>query len=109
MWCRHHVETAEQQSRQLGQAEGDDATLTGTGLSEKRTPMPGRTYTMRELLTQARERFGADAARYKTRQELLDALGLGATPVELPSATPSGPAPQPTLVVKDFFLPREKP
>ncbi|MDP1920726.1 MAG: hypothetical protein Q8L14_31075 [Myxococcales bacterium] len=71
--------------------------------------MPGRTYTMRELLTQARERFGADAARYKTRQELLDALGLGATPVELPSATPSGPAPQPTLVVKDFFLPREKP
>ncbi len=83
--------------------------MTGTGLSEKRTPMPGRTYTMRELLTQARERFGADAARYKTRQELLDALGLGASPVELPSATPSGPAPQPKLVVKDFFLPREKP
>lgn len=83
--------------------------MTGTGLSEKRTPMPGRTYTMRELLTQARERFGADAARYKTRQELLDALGLGATPVELPPADAPRPAPQPLLVVKDFFLPREKP
>lgn len=69
--------------------------------------MPGRTYTMRELLTQARERFGADAARYKTRQELLDALGLGATSVIVP---PQGaPSPKPTLVVKDFFLPREKP
>ena len=109
MWCRHHVETAEQQSRQLGQAEEDDATLTGTGLSEKRTPMPGRTYTMRELLTQARERFGADAARYKTRQELLDALGLGPTPLALSLPSPATPARPPTLVVKDFFLPSEKP
>lgn len=85
--------------------------MTGTGLSEKRTAMPGRTYTMRELLTQARERFGADAARYKTRQELLDALGLGATPVVTPDAVApaSIPAPRPALVVKDFFLPREKP
>jgi len=73
--------------------------------------MTGRAYTMRELLTRARERFGAEAGRYKTRQELLVALGLGeAAP---PSATkpPPGPRPPPAppLVVKAFFLPPEKP
>ncbi len=86
--------------------------MTGTWLSEKRTPMPGRTYTMRELLTQARERFGADAARFKTRQELLEALGFGAAPSVSPQVAPSAPAvtpSAPSLVVKDFFLPREKP
>jgi len=65
---------------------------------------------MRELLTQARERFGADAARYKTRQELLDALGLGVMPVPPEISAPiSTPTPRLALVVKDFFLPREKP
>lgn len=64
---------------------------------------------MRELLTKARERFGPDAARYKTRQELLVALGL-APPVDEPSAPPPVPAgkPQTPLVVRDFFLPPSK-
>lgn len=66
----------------------------------------GRTYTMRELLTAARERFGAEASRYKTRDELMAALGLletapsGATP-----AVPRAPSAAEPLVVKDFFLP----
>lgn len=62
---------------------------------------------MRELLTKARERFGPDAARYKTRQELLAALGL--IPVDSePSVQPSAPVeqtPAQPLVVRDFFLP----
>jgi hypothetical protein len=83
--------------------------LTGTWLSEKRTPMPGRAHTMRELLTQARERFGADAARYKTRQELLEALGLGATPTVPPQGAREARPSTPALVLKDFFVLREKP
>ncbi|MCU0696475.1 MAG: hypothetical protein MUC96_08095 [Myxococcaceae bacterium] len=43
---------------------------------------------MRELLTRARERFGSDAARYKTREELLAALGLAPGS----AVTPAGPA-----------------
>ncbi|MBL8922359.1 MAG: hypothetical protein JNJ54_26140 [Myxococcaceae bacterium] len=69
---------------------------------------------MRELLTAARERFGPDAARYKTRQELLLALGLAdggepgdapvLPPATAPQAAPEAPG-QVELVVKDFFLP----
>lgn len=66
---------------------------------------------MRELLTKARERFGPDAARYKTRQELLEALGLVAASVSEPPAppvaAPSVKAAAP-LVVRDFFLPPTK-
>lgn len=87
--------------------------MTASGLSEKRTLVTGRSWTMRELLTAARERFGPDAARYKTRQELLDALGLveGADGViEAAGAAPAAPATSergagPSLVTKDFFLP----
>ncbi len=65
---------------------------------------------MRELLTKARERFGPDAARYKTRQDLLGALGL--IPVELepvtPPAAPLEKKPVEPLVVRDFFLPPSK-
>lgn len=57
--------------------------------------MTDRGYTMRELLTQARARFGERASRYKTRQELLEALSL-AEPPKL-----AAPAP---LVVRDFFV-----
>lgn len=65
---------------------------------------------MRELLTAARERFGPDAARYKTRQELLVALGLADdAPPEAPVGggdAPAQPAREaPALVTKDFFLP----
>lgn len=65
---------------------------------------------MRELLTAARERFGADAARYKTRQELLEALGLvtgegaaGEPGSEAPPASAPEALAQP-LVVRDFFV-----
>lgn len=65
---------------------------------------------MRELLTKARERFGPDAARYKTRQELLVALGL--VPPDEPTAPASAPVsaekPVAPLVVRDFFLPPSK-
>jgi hypothetical protein len=62
-----------------------------------------RGFTMRELLTKARERYGAEAVRYKTRQELLEALELvspagAAEPV-------SAQANDPPLVVRNFFLP----
>lgn len=62
---------------------------------------------MRELLTKARERFGPDASRYKTRQELLEALDLAPSAVVAPVANATEPSPQP-LVVKDFFLPPTK-
>lgn len=64
---------------------------------------------MRELLTKARERFGPDAARYKTRQELLVALGL-MPPIGEPTEPAPAPAekPQTPLVVRDFFLPPSK-
>lgn len=66
---------------------------------------------MRELLTKARERFGPDAARYKTRQELLVALGL-MPPIDEPTEPAPAPAPaenpQTPLVVRDFFLPPSK-
>lgn len=85
--------------------------MTGTTPSEKRTLVAGPAWTMRELLTKARERFGPDAARYKTRQELLEALGLVAAtipeataPVE---AAPAVKVAEP-LVVRDFFLPPTK-
>lgn len=66
--------------------------------------MSGRTYTMRELLTAARERFGAEASRYKTRHELMAALGLDRPP-ESTTAPATGPiAPNVPLVLKDFFL-----
>jgi hypothetical protein len=65
---------------------------------------------MRELLTKARERFGPAASRYKTRQELLEALGLVSLPEPVPS--PAGPAAEPVntapLVVRDFFLPSRR-
>lgn len=62
-------------------------------------------HTMRELLTLARQRFGAEAVRYKTRQELLEALGLAP-----PAAPPTPPASPPAapLVVRDFFRPPQK-
>lgn len=67
--------------------------------------MSVRAYTMRELLTKARERFGPDAARLKTREELVAALELDA------STSDDGAASEPAttevpLVVRDFFLPR---
>lgn len=77
--------------------------MTVDWLSEKRSAVTGRAYTMRELLTKARERFGAEAARLKTRDELLAALGLQGEPAIEPEATESTP-PAP-LVVEDFFLP----
>ncbi|MDX2013769.1 MAG: hypothetical protein SFW67_26475 [Myxococcaceae bacterium] len=45
---------------------------------------------MRELLTRARERFGSEAARYKTREELLVALGLAAGSPVTPVAPTGG-------------------
>lgn len=63
---------------------------------------------MRELLTKARERFGPDAARYKTRQELLVALGLApAEPAPAPDV-PIAPKETQPLIVRDFFLPPSK-
>jgi len=50
--------------------------LTGADPSEKCTAVAVGTYTMRALLTLARQRFGSDAARFKTRDELMAALGL---------------------------------
>jgi hypothetical protein len=98
-------------------------------------PVTDRALTMRELLTRARERFGPEAARYKTREELKAALGLGplapspeggapTSAAAEPGSTreaprppvdgarepgPPGPAPRepvPPLVVRDFFMPR---
>ncbi len=77
--------------------------MTVARLSEKRRPVTGRAYTMRELLTKARERFGADAGRLKTREELLTALGLEGGPTDEPA--PEAPRPPAPLVVEDFFLP----
>lgn len=68
--------------------------------------MTERGYTMRELLTKARERFGPDAVRYKTRQELLEALGLASPPTVAEPA--SAEVPRPPLVVRDFFLPAKR-
>jgi hypothetical protein len=69
-----------------------------------------RAYTMRELLTKARERFGPAASRYKTRQELLEALEL--VSVGAPAASPPEPAPDlvqaEALVVRDFFVPARR-
>jgi hypothetical protein len=79
--------------------------LTSETLNEKRMPMSVRTYTMKALLTQARERFGADAARFKTRQELLDALGFDVDAPQVSSASSVSPK---VVVLRDFFLPREK-
>jgi hypothetical protein len=65
---------------------------------------------MRELLTKARERFGADASRYKTRQELLEALGLSQTRDNEPAPPEAPPTPKVApLVTRDFFLPAKKP
>jgi len=58
--------------------------------------------TMRELMALAREKLGSDAARYKTRQELLVALGLDAAQQPAPAAEEApGEAP---LVTRDFFV-----
>jgi hypothetical protein len=84
-----------------------------------------RALTMRDLLTRARERFGPEAARLKTREELMAALGLGSpstapgeravgqatAPPEVALTTPLPPGPAvrelaPPLVVCDFFVPR---
>lgn len=77
--------------------------MTAADPNEKRALVTGRTYTMRELLTAARERFGAEASRYKTREELMVALGY-TTPPEANHPV-DREASSPALVVKDFFLP----
>lgn len=80
--------------------------------------------TVRELLTRARERFGAAASPLKTREELVAALRAGSiaapAPVEpppQPSLPPPAPAPAPrapparapgvapgaAVVTRDFF------
>lgn len=70
--------------------------------------------TLKELLTLARERFGSDAARLKTRDELIDALSRvpaasvasAETPVALPTPAPAPVAPEKPSeewVVRDFF------
>jgi hypothetical protein len=63
---------------------------------------------MRELLRKARERFGSDAARYKTRDELLEALGLtDLGGVEQPASTSTSTSTSTQslpLVLRDFFL-----
>ncbi len=64
-------------------------------------PMPTRAtpaaLTMRELMALAREKLGAEAARSKTREELLAALGLDA-------AQQAAPAREAPLVTRDFFV-----
>lgn len=64
------------------------------------------TRTLRELLTLARERFGAGAANLKTKAELIAALSAGSTPGDAaPSEAPPGPtkAVPVELVTHDFF------
>lgn len=58
-----------------------------------------RPLTYRALLALARERLGASAAALKTREELLQALGL-----EADAVTEGSPA----LVTRDFFIEKKK-
>jgi len=59
---------------------------------------------MRELLVRAREALGAEAAaKLKTREELLAALGERASPEPEPGK-PADPGP---VLTKDFFKPPE--
>jgi hypothetical protein len=74
-----------------------------------------RRRSLRELITLARERFGPDAARLKTREELEAALLAGPAALAVPAevAPPPAPLPAPSaprplapavVVVRDFFL-----
>lgn len=69
-------------------------------MPQRATPGSPAALTMRELMALAREKLGADAARSKTRQELLVALGLDAAQ-QPGDAAPAREAP---LVTRDFFV-----
>lgn len=64
--------------------------------------MTGRAYTMRALLTLARERFGDKANQLKTRDELMVALGFAESRTDV--SPPAPEAPKAALVVRDFFV-----